>query len=351
MPDEVEAAAADTPYDHYARRPDGSMIPQTTSPEVIADLLRLLEAGPGAHVLEIGTGSGYSTALLARLVGPSGRVTSIDIDPALTARARSMLSAAGFTNVSVHCTDGVHGCAAEAPYTHVVAWAAAEELPDDWVAQARPPATIVAPVELAPLARASRTVRVWVTGAEEVQPDGFTRASFVTLHPVVLTAWAVPARHVDVVLDGEDNDGSPPWLSAPWLRTRNGEEGPNSADLLLTMSAAESCPGPLSADEDAVAFEEFLLSLNAPTITQASLHDGDLWMGLASLDGFAMVLHPNVTTRDASYIVRGSPRWKAALDAAVHSWRAAGRPGIGQLRPRLIRVAGGWQVRARRADR
>src|SRR4051794_24035575 len=58
---------------------------QTSSqPSTVATMLRLLQVPVGARVLDVGAGSGWTTALLARLVGPSGRVLGLELDPELT---------------------------------------------------------------------------------------------------------------------------------------------------------------------------------------------------------------------------------------------------------------------------
>jgi SAM-dependent methyltransferase len=59
-----------------------------SKPELIATMLRLLDVQPDQRVLEIGTGSGYSTALLAVLVGAGGQVISLDIDPDMLTRTQ-----------------------------------------------------------------------------------------------------------------------------------------------------------------------------------------------------------------------------------------------------------------------
>jgi protein-L-isoaspartate O-methyltransferase len=88
-------------------------------------MLRLLDVQAGHRVLEVGTGSGYSTALLAHLVGPCGRVSSVDIDPDLVARAGRLLGMDGHSNVTVVHADGRLGHRPGAPYDRVVAWAQA----------------------------------------------------------------------------------------------------------------------------------------------------------------------------------------------------------------------------------
>jgi predicted methyltransferase len=77
--DRVTAAIDHVARDRYVRTPDGRQLPQTSKPELIARMLQLLDVQLGHRVLEIGTGSGYSTALLAYLVGPGGQVISLDI--------------------------------------------------------------------------------------------------------------------------------------------------------------------------------------------------------------------------------------------------------------------------------
>src|SRR5690606_15664952 len=104
---------------------------------------------PGDRVLEVGTGSGYTTAVLAALVGDSGRVTSMDVNPDLTARARARIDAA--TTVLV-CGDGTYGHAAGAPFDRIIAWATPPVIPKAWVDQIRDGGRIVTPVKVAPVA-------------------------------------------------------------------------------------------------------------------------------------------------------------------------------------------------------
>jgi protein-L-isoaspartate(D-aspartate) O-methyltransferase len=79
--DQVSVAINHVVRDRYLRTADGRQLPQTSTPELIATMLRLLDVQPGQRVLEVGTGSGYSTALLAHLVGAGGQVISLDVDP------------------------------------------------------------------------------------------------------------------------------------------------------------------------------------------------------------------------------------------------------------------------------
>ncbi len=107
----------------------------------------MLEAGyvePGMRVLEIGTGTGYTAALLAERLG-ARNVTSIEVDPDLAARARAALERAGYREVTVITGDGARGCSARAPFDRVLSTVAAPRVPYAWVAQTRPGALVVTP--------------------------------------------------------------------------------------------------------------------------------------------------------------------------------------------------------------
>src|SRR5260370_13377992 len=132
---------------HFCLDAEGRPLPQTSAPEMVARMLRLLDVQPGNHVLEIGTGSGYSTALLAELVGPTGSVVSIDVDLDMTQRAARLLAEAGYHNIVLVTADGRSGYRSHAPFDRLIAWAAAASLvPQAWCDQTRPGATLVVPV-------------------------------------------------------------------------------------------------------------------------------------------------------------------------------------------------------------
>ncbi|KAB8196108.1 methyltransferase domain-containing protein [Nonomuraea phyllanthi] len=127
----------------YAGRPivapDGSACPAAGA---VADLLELLGPVPGQKVLEVGTGTGWTTALLCRLVGQSGSVTSVEQDAAVAERAAKNLAAAGALPHLV-VGDGAAGCPERAPYDRVHVTDAVRAVPYSWVEQARPDAVIV----------------------------------------------------------------------------------------------------------------------------------------------------------------------------------------------------------------
>ncbi|SEF73469.1 protein-L-isoaspartate(D-aspartate) O-methyltransferase [Nonomuraea solani] len=109
------------------------------APSAVVDLLELLDPRPGQRVLEVGTGSGWITALLCRLTGESGNVTSVEEDAGVAAVAGRNLAAAG---VRPHLVVGdcVRGCPERGPYDRVLALST---VPNAWAAQARPGAVIV----------------------------------------------------------------------------------------------------------------------------------------------------------------------------------------------------------------
>ena len=95
--------------------PDGE---QMMAPRIEARMLQAIQVKPGERVLEIGTGSGYVTALLAAL---GASVTSVEIDPALHAGAQAALAAEGVgNNVTLVLGDGLHGWPDGAPWDVIV---------------------------------------------------------------------------------------------------------------------------------------------------------------------------------------------------------------------------------------
>jgi protein-L-isoaspartate(D-aspartate) O-methyltransferase len=117
---------------------------QTISqPYIVAVMTELLRPQPGDRVLEIGTGSGYQAAVLARLVR---HVYSIEIVPELAARARASLEELGVANVEVFAGDGYRGLPDRAPFDGILLTAAPAEVPQPLLDQLAMGGRLVAPV-------------------------------------------------------------------------------------------------------------------------------------------------------------------------------------------------------------
>jgi protein-L-isoaspartate(D-aspartate) O-methyltransferase len=122
---------------------------QTNSqPSTVAAMLRLLDVKTGHKVLDVGCGSGWTTALLAHLTGPTGRVLGVEIEPDLVELGTRNLEAFDYPWASIHeATPGVLGLPGAAPYHRILVSAMATELPEPLVAQLHTGGVMVVPVD------------------------------------------------------------------------------------------------------------------------------------------------------------------------------------------------------------
>ena len=201
-------------------------ISASSQPAIMGVMLELLGVRPGDRVLEIGTGSGYNAALLAVLVGPRGRVTTIDLDEDLVDAARARLDAHGFGAVRTRRGDGTLGAADDGPFEAIVATVAVGGVPAAWHAQLREGGRLVMPLALG----LSQKVVAFERKRAALVSTAIVDASFITLRgplaglaPVVLgdpprsrpgTAPIAPAQRLCVEATG--GDGEQLALSLRW---------------------------------------------------------------------------------------------------------------------------------------
>lgn len=128
----------------YRNRPLPIGYGQTISqPYIVALMTDLARVEPGHTVLEVGTGSGYQAAVMARL---AGAVYTIEIIEPLGLQARQRLQALGYDNVQVRLGDGYYGWKEHAPYDAILVTAAASHIPPPLIRQLKVGGRMVIPV-------------------------------------------------------------------------------------------------------------------------------------------------------------------------------------------------------------
>ncbi|MEO5337623.1 MAG: protein-L-isoaspartate(D-aspartate) O-methyltransferase [Magnetospirillum sp. WYHS-4] len=145
VPRHLFVAEDDIPY-AYGNRPREIGHGQTISqPYIVALMTDLLDPDPCDRVLEIGTGSGYQSAVLAEVVA---EVWSIETIEPLARQAAERLKRLGYANVRVRHGDGYEGWPEEAPFDGILVAAAPPEVPEALLAQLKPGGRLVIPVGL-----------------------------------------------------------------------------------------------------------------------------------------------------------------------------------------------------------
>lgn len=147
---------------------------QTNSqPRTVEAMLRLLDVRPGDRVLDVGSGSGWTTALLAHLTGPTGEVVGVEIEPDLVEFGSANLARARRPWASITLADpGVLGRPALAPYDRILVSAMARDLPRQLLDQLGDDGRMVAPVagEMTLVRRRSEDVEVTTHGEYRFVP-------------------------------------------------------------------------------------------------------------------------------------------------------------------------------------
>jgi protein-L-isoaspartate(D-aspartate) O-methyltransferase len=349
----------------------GHPISSSSQPAIMAIMLDQLDLARGQRVLEIGAGTGYNAALMSHVVGPTGQVTSVDIDPDLVAAAGEHLARAGFGDVTVACADGAGGYPERAPYDRIIATVGVSDLAPAWLEQAVPRARIVVPLDVrgtqlsVAFERADPADPAGPWTSRSLAPCGFMRMRgslagperVVTLAPglsLLLPDGTRGAEGPD--LDGPDLDG--PDLDGPDL------DGPDlDGGAVAAMLAGPSVPHPAAVRAArpgwAHAFWGLGLWLAAheprscwlteerPTgrrgtsrgrLSGAPQH-GPGWhstAGLLDAGGLAIltVAQPDRSgpiTLGAAGFGPNAAKLAADLAAHVQAWDEAGRPGIARL--------------------
>ncbi|WP_369379372.1 ATP-grasp peptide maturase system methyltransferase [Streptomyces sp. cg36] len=141
----------------------------STDPATVVGMIEALDLTVGHRVLEIGTGTGYSTALMCHYLGEDN-VTTVEVDTQVATRADVALEAAGFSTWTV-TGDGLLGHPYRAPYDRVIATCAVRRIPYAWIRQTRPGGVVLGTVGSWP----------WGTGLAKlvVDNDGTAEGSIV----------------------------------------------------------------------------------------------------------------------------------------------------------------------------
>lgn len=317
-------------YEYWTTDADtGETIPQSSSPARIADMVALADIEPGMRVLEIGTGTGYTAAVLAEKVGASGHVVSVDVDQELVTRAAELHKKSGNTHVEIHHADGTTGWENGAPYDRIIGWTTPHVLPDPWVRQSAHRAVIVTPVKIADIANAHAVIRCRV---EHGKPAGASAqpGSFIEMTPEPVTDFGQPLRYVDSIVTIEAGERA--WISISGHRVP-----PEQADAITRqLAAAEPQPEWI----DPACWREFTaymldtLSDGEPISASTGTGQG---FGFTTSDSAVLVL------RDGSVAACGTAAALATLRGIRDAWEQAGQPGYDAATVAFTAADDGWR--------
>jgi SAM-dependent methyltransferase len=270
------------------------------------------------NVLEIGAGTGYNAALLAELTGPSGAVSTIDIQAGVAADARRSLRRAGYRDVHVVRTDGARGLRSAAPFDRLIVTAGCWEIPREWLRQLRDGGILVLPlrINLAQVVVAFRK-RGDTLATVSAAPGGFM--------PMEGRAGRRTRRrfggpHTSLFLSHD-------------YRGRRLREGV-LIDLLRTPPRRINMPGlrqvarfPSSAD-----FWVYLALHGLPVVGIGDGMNSQPDAGIAdTVEGsLCLLATPGVVRGEA--VVYGSSHAPDLLGQHLARWRAEGRPSVTRLR-------------------
>ena len=310
-------------------------ISSSSQPSMMAPMLEQLRLDEGQRVLEIGAGTGYNAALLAELVGATGQIVSVELDPAIARGARRALRECG-TRARVVQGDGREGWQKAAPYDRIIVTASAAEVPPAWFSQLAEGGLLELPLRFA-----GGRIQAVVTFEKRsdrlrsvaVLPGGFMPLRGPGIPSVTQAASQLSAfEHVDgrhqrlVHLNGE----------------ALGRLSHSARRKLLSLALSEPRTRPLGLRAKPWHLNLYL-TLEAPA---TQFVGGWPFSGVIASGGQSLALlggRRTVTRIDA----HGDPEAEHLLLDFVDRWKALGRPGQSDLELEVDFINGTSQVRWR----
>jgi protein-L-isoaspartate(D-aspartate) O-methyltransferase len=307
------------------RNADGQPISSSSQPTIMAIMLDQLAVRRGQRVLEIGAGTGFNAALLAKIVGERGSVTSVDLDADTVERARENLDAAGCGDVVLVTGDGALGHQDHAPYDRIIATVGVWDLAPAWGAQLAPGGRLVVPLDLHGVQRSVAFERAgdhWTSLSARLCGFMRMRGPFAgpernyQLSPAL--ALSLPkAREIDT-------DAVAAVLTEPPATFGTGVE-PSLAEVFdgfgLWLAVREPC---CCAVSEVVGGDRPML-LDPPLRAAESVAT----IGILDDDGMALLGTAGDELTVHGY---GNDAVADTLVAHVRDWDAAGRPGTDGMR-------------------
>ncbi|NEC11533.1 methyltransferase domain-containing protein [Streptomyces sp. SID8014] len=338
----VLPAAEAIPERHYTHHEGRGPTPHRSNPLVIHRELTTLDVHAGMNVAELGTGSGYSGALLAELVGPNGTVTSLDIDDYLVRWASLIHHERGLGNIRCHTADGTAGFPERAPYDRLVAWCTPPLLPQVWVDQVTDGGLIVAPLPIAPVPNMTVVATIRVNGGEPVV-EAVATGGYIEATASPKTDLDLPGRWVDWEL----RVPALAWISIAWRQ----EDDPlhTGARTVLGRLLKDAHTEPYDGPEvDWPSWRTFAAALGDHRLTMAGLTP-DLWaIGHATATTAAVIQQDGTILAD-----RPDSPSLTVLRGWLKQWEEAGRPAPETYTPALAPAGdghgpAGWDLRLSR---
>jgi protein-L-isoaspartate(D-aspartate) O-methyltransferase len=334
----LDQAFAATPADVYTHHATLGTTLHFSAPQSIRRELAALQVRAGDRVLEIGTGSGFSGALLAALCGPYGRVTSVDISDELIRRAAAINAERGVTGIDYRVTDGLAGYPAAAPYDRVVAWCTPPRLSQAWANQVGDGGRIVACLPITALPSITLITTITVT-AGQPQVEAVVGGGYAQSTPVAVDdAQTVPGRWVDYC----DHQPDPSWIGIGWRDHDDARHtGARAAlDQLLQSGHTETYR---PVEEHWRSWYTWTAALGDPQLSLVSLRNEIRGLGHTTASSGAVLLTDGVIIADSPT----SPSLRV-LRAWLQGWEHAGRPAVEAFTHTLVPYGGsgltGWDL-------
>ncbi|MEU6379532.1 methyltransferase, FxLD system [Streptomyces sp. NPDC046909] len=324
---EAPLSDAYSTYDAVITQEDehGNHTSSVSAPQIQAMQLEQAGIRPGDNVLEIGT-NGPNAAYLAELVGPTGQVTTVDIDPSPADRARRFLTETGYTSVNVVVADAENGVPEHAPYDAIVVTVGAWDIPPAWIDQLKNNGRLVVPLRVNGLTRTYEFIR---------QADHLVATS---AHVCGFVAAQGAGSHTQQVMQIPGEEGAT-------LRFDEGlPANPSLLDGVLNSARAETWTGVTVASQEPIGSLQMYLSTQVPTFSFMSTKPdqasgkigptGNSW-SMVAIDG------PNF----AYTVVRRDTERKTA-EYGIHAFG----PDAAEFAERIADIFRTWSEKVRGAD-